>query len=537
MKLATSSQMQALDQTTINQYGIPGIVLMENAGVTTLQEMERCFGPVQDKTVVIFIGPGNNGGDGLVIGRHVVQRGGFPLLVFLVSPEKLRGDAGINTAIARKLNLPMFRIRQIEDLEALTEQLSRMHFQYPVHSLVDALFGTGLKREISGRFAATVHHINSLSSQQGWPVSAVDIPSGLSADTGESLGCSVQADLTVTYGLAKPGHYHHGSPTTGQLVVRDIGIPPSVVSAADLPGSVLDATIGNRLLPRPANAHKGTCGHLLIIAGSEGKTGAAILCARAALRSGCGLVTMAVPSSLNAIFETTLPEAMTVPLPCSTTFFSNNDDQTIMSLASGKQCVVLGPGLDTHQETAELVKKLYSKLSMPMVLDADGLNLLAGETAPFLTAAGPRILTPHPGEMARMTGLTTAKIQADRLQAAGWLQQKSNENTAEIITILKGAGTVLHSTRGQWAINSTGNSGMATGGMGDVLAGLIGSLLAQGYPPWQGAKVGVYMHGLSADLLAESCPHGYGAAEVASKLPEAYTMMQENISSLKGCPE
>ena len=208
-----------------------------------------------------------------------------------------------------------------------------------------------------------------------------------------------------------------------------------------------------------------------------------------------------------------------------------------MSLAAGKQCVVLGPGLDTHQETAELVKKLYSKLSMPMVLDADGLNLLAGETAPFLTAAGPRILTPHPGEMARMTGLTTAKIQADRLQAAGWLQQKSNENTAEIITILKGAGTVLHSTRGQWAINSTGNSGMATGGMGDVLAGLIGSLLAQGYPPWQGAKVGVYMHGLSADLLAESCPHGYGAAEVASKLPEAYTMMQENISSLKGCPE
>ncbi|MCI5224084.1 MAG: NAD(P)H-hydrate epimerase, partial [Candidatus Electrothrix sp. AR4] len=222
MKLATPSQMQALDKTAIEEIGIPGIVLMENAGKGTVDEMEREFGSVHGKTVYIFIGPGNNGGDGLVIARHVVQRDGWPFLVFLVDPEQLTGDAAVNAAVCDKLRLAHYVISQEEDIPNLTEQIQQLYFTQPVHSLVDALFGTGLTRKIEGRFAAVIRFINSLARNHQWPIVSVDIPSGLSAQTGMPLGCAVKAKLTVTYGLAKPGHYLHGGPTVGKLAVVDI---------------------------------------------------------------------------------------------------------------------------------------------------------------------------------------------------------------------------------------------------------------------------------------------------------------------------
>jgi len=531
MRLATAAQMQNLDRTTINEIGIPGIVLMENAGLGTVQEMESVFGPVRDKSVCIYVGPGNNGGDGLVIARHVRQRGGFPFLIFLVSPDKLGGDAGINAAVSTNIHLPGMQIRQDEDIKQLLERLQQLHFNHPVHSQVDALFGTGLKRNLEGRFAAIVQLINTLSRSQQWPVISVDIPSGLSADTGATLGCSVRADLTVTYGLAKPGHYLHGGPETGRLAVVDIGIPEQVVDKAALPGQVLDQTTGSLLLSRHRAAHKGNVGHLLILAGSVGKTGAAILSGRAALRSGCGLVTLAVPSELNPIFETSLPEAMTVPLPLSEQSFSINDYEHIMELLSGKGGLVMGPGLGTAPDTAELVRKLYSNVALPMVVDADALNLLALEAGSFMESGGDRILTPHPGEMSRMTGQSTAEIQEDRLRAANWLNKTSAKNHHEIITVLKGAGTVIRSTTGWWAINSSGNPGMATGGMGDVLSGLIGGLLVQGYSPEKSAAVGVYMHGLSADLLTKQAAPGFTAGDVADMLPMAARAMQPTMGN------
>ena len=525
MKLATSTQMQGLDQTAIKEIGIPGVVLMENAGLGTVDQMEQEFGPVREKTVIIFIGPGNNGGDGLVIGRHVLQRGGFPYLVYLVAPETLKGDAGINAIVCNRIDLPNMIIQQEDDILQLLEQLKKLHFAHPVHCLVDALFGTGLKRNLEGRFASVVRLMNEFSHEHKWPITAVDIPSGLSADTGETLGCSVQADLTVTYGLAKPGHYMHGGPTIGRIVVVDITIPQQVIKAASLPGKVLDKDTGKLLLPRHKATHKGSFGHLLILAGSEGKTGAAILSGQAALHSGCGLVTLAVPTELNTIFETSLPEAMTVPLPSSAKTFSLADFELIIHLLAGKGALVLGPGIGTDPDTGALVQQLYSELQLPIVVDADALNLLALEPGAVAAAGGPRILSPHPGEMSRLIGVSTAEIQADRLHAANWLSDVQIKNDHEIITVLKGAGTIVCSNKGKWAINSSGNNGMATGGMGDVLSGLIGGLVVQGYSPWDAAGIGVYMHGLAADLVTAKQPRGYLASDVAAALPLATQKM------------
>jgi NAD(P)H-hydrate epimerase len=523
MKLATPSQMQALDKAAIEEFGIPGIVLMENAGRGTADAMERQYGAFEGKTVCIFIGPGNNGGDGLVIARHAAQRGGRPFLVFLISPEKFSGDAGINAAICSKLGFTHCVVRQEEEIAQVVEQIRQLHAVHPVHSLIDALFGTGLARNLEGRFAAAVLCINTLSRDRQWPVVAVDIPSGLSAQTGTPLGCAVKADLTVTYGLAKPGHYLHGGETVGKLIVQDISIPQQVVEYARLRGSVLDRqTAAERLLPRRTATHKGTYGHLLILAGSEGKTGAAILAGKAALRSGCGLVTLAVPAELNPIFETVLPEAMTVPLPNSAKAFSAADYDLLLELLADKDALVMGPGMGTDPDTGQLVRRLYRELSLPILVDADALNLLAEEANCLTKNNGARILTPHPGEMSRLSGEPVANIQADRLRAAAWLTEPAERAPQhEIITVLKGAGTVVSSTSGDWAINSSGNHGMATGGMGDVLAGLVGGLLAQGYSPWNAAGLGVYLHGLAADLLAEECAYGFTASEVAAALPKA----------------
>jgi ADP-dependent NAD(P)H-hydrate dehydratase / NAD(P)H-hydrate epimerase len=523
VNLAAPEQMLALDRAASKDFGIPGLVLMENAGRAILEQMEAEFGPVAHRSVCVFVGPGSNGGDGLVIGRHVLQRGGSPLLIFLAEPDTLRGDAAVNAAICAKLNLPRCVIRQETDLAEAEERIRQLHFDRLMHSIVDALFGTGLTRTLEGRFAAAVRFINNLAQRQHWPVVSADLPSGLCGQTGMPLGIAVQADLTVSCGLAKPGHYLHGGAEVGKLVVVDIGIPLQAIEAAKLPGTLLDRpAVAAMLRPRPKAGHKGTFGHLLILAGSEGKTGAALMTAHAALRSGCGLVTLAVPAALNPIFEAALPEAMTVPLPHSDKTISAADYELISALAADKEAVVIGPGIGTAPETGELLLRLHRRLSQPVLLDADALNLLAKNLLCIEDSAGPRILTPHPGEMAHLTGMKTAEIQADRLKAARWLAEARIRDDHEMITVLKGAGTVVCSSQGRWAVNSSGNSGMAVGGAGDVLSGLIGGLLAQGFLPWEAAAAGVFLHGLAADLLAKERIQGFTASEIAAALPSAF---------------
>jgi NAD(P)H-hydrate epimerase len=520
MQLAQAAQMRELERRTIEDIGIPGMVLMENAGRGTVERMEQFLGPVAGKTVCIFAGPGNNGGDGLVIARTVHGLDALPFVFFLTDPEQLRGDAALNYAIFQRLRLPYQVLDLSEKMLTLIDTVLTLNRMHPIHSLIDAIFGTGLTREVSGPFLEAITALNILRDRHRLPVVAVDIPSGLDSDTGRVLGASVQADLTVTYGLAKPGLYHHGGPGVGRVERIDIGIPTKIVHQAGLNGSVLDHTITEQLTRRATAAHKGANGHLLILAGSEGKTGAALLCGRGALHSGTGLVTFGVPQDLNPIFEIALAEAMSIPLPASRKFLTVDDYDRIVAIAEGKDALVLGPGMGTEEPTARLVLRLYAENPAPQVVDADALNILAAHPEALRHPAGPRIFTPHPGEMARMLATTIESVQADRLGAAQWLDSVADNGMPTMITVLKGAGTVVAAAGGPWAINTTGNPGMGTGGMGDVLSGIIGGLLAQGYTPWNAACLGVYLHGLAADHIAKTCPYGFTASEVAQLLPQ-----------------
>jgi len=526
MQLALAAQMRELDRQTIEEIGIPGMVLMENAGRGTVDFMQQHYGSVAGKTVCIFAGPGNNGGDGLVIARTVHGLGAYPFVFFLLDPEELKGDAAQNFSIYKQMRLPYQVLDFSEKMLNLADTILTLNRIHPMHSLVDSIFGTGLEREVSGHFSDVINCINHLGESHQMPVVSVDLPSGLNADTGAVLGISVHADLTVTYGQPKPGHYHNGGVGVGHLERVDIGIPTKVVEAMGLNGEVLDTSTANLLKSRNKEAHKGANGHLFILAGSEGKTGAALLSAQGALRMGTGLVSCGVPRELNPIFETALAEAMTIALPASAQALSPEDSPRINSLMQGKDAVVVGPGIGTDNSTADLVLQLYCDSPLPMVLDADGLNILAAHRESIRLAQGPRIFTPHPGEMARLLGISSGEIQANRLQASQWLAEASD--CPALITVLKGAGTVVSGNDGRYALNTSGNPGMGTGGMGDVLSGIIGGLLAQGYPPWEAATLGVYLHGLAADILAQSQPYGYTATEVAQALPRVLGGLTHN---------
>ena len=527
MKLAMASEMQELDRTAIKTYHIPGIVLMENAGRGTFTFMVRELGSVHGRSVLIFVGPGNNGGDGLVVARHVYQSGGHPFIIYLVPPEKLKGDAALNYSIVKALDLPSQVVHSNDDITFIKQTIKNFCSQKPVWSIVDALFGTGLRRMIEGRFLSAIKLMNWLHEEYRFPITAVDIPSGMDADNGQVLGECVHANLTATYGLAKPAHYMHGGAGfIGKLYIVDIGIPPQAVNNIDLPGESLDADIFAQFGQRKIASHKGSFGHLLILAGSEGKTGAAILSAKAALRIGSGLVSLSVPDSLNTIFESSLAEAMTIALPGQRKYLSIDDVDQIHDQLVGKNSVVIGPGLGTHKETQDLVVKLYREVNLPMVVDADALNILAGNPDKITDPPAPRILTPHPGEMARLIGQTAKKIQADRLHSSLDFVKKVNLLKKNVTLVLKGAGTLIVDPGGTWAINTTGNPGMASGGMGDVLTGIIGGLTAQSIMPGLAARLGVYIHGFAADRLEEQKKFGYLASELADTIPE---IINENI--------
>ncbi|MDF1614477.1 NAD(P)H-hydrate dehydratase [Desulfurivibrio dismutans] len=514
MKLASAAQMREGDRLAMDVFGVPGLVLMENAGRAVVEVVARRYGIKGDGEIAVLAGPGNNGGDALVIARHLHQRGARSWVLLLVEPERLTGDAAANFSALRELSVPVEVVTDSQRLQALQERVLASRL------VVDGIFGTGLSRELSGRFRAAVELLNRFSG----PVIAVDAPSGLDSDHGRVLGAAVRADCTVTFALAKPGLVTFpGREWAGVVEVVDIGIPPEVYRRLEPFRELLSPAELAPLLPRrQASAHKGSFGHLLLLAGSRGMTGAALLAARGALRSGAGLVSACVPENLLVIFATALPELMTISLPNSPTAAGADDLEAVQAALTGKSALVMGPGLGTAPATAALVRQLYrtpAQPSVPQVLDADALNIMAADPELLSAPPGTRILTPHPGEMASLLGVTTAEVQQDRWQAAAELAGRHR-----VWVVLKGAGTVIAGPEGQLAVNSTGNPGMAAGGMGDVLAGLIGSLLAQGLPPWQAACLGVYVHGLAGDLLAAASGLNFGftASELADKLPAAF---------------
>jgi NAD(P)H-hydrate epimerase len=512
MHIVTASEMRQMDRETIESFGLPGRVLMENAGRGVVDVMVKTFPAITssggNQRIGIVAGRGNNGGDGFVIARYLSGLGASVSVYLFSDRASVRGDAAANLKLLDALKVPVF---EITDPSSLARHHAGMLQQ---EIWVDALLGTGLNAEVKGLFRAVIEFLNSLNR----PVIAVDIPSGLNADTGMLCGACIQAHTTVTFGFPKIGHIlFPGAGATGRLETIDIGIPPHVVQNIEPRHHILTPeTIARTFPQRVPTSHKGTAGHVLVVGGSTGKAGAAAMSGLAALRSGAGLVTLAIPKSLNTIIQSGIPEIMTAPMDGRKEgIWDESLCEGIREQLQGKKCLAMGPGMGTLPETQKLVLEILRNLSIPVVLDADGLNCVCGQLEVLKGLKTPAILTPHPGEMSRLTGASVSDIQADRIGAARRFSQAHR-----VHLVLKGARTVIAHPDGTVYINLTANPGMAAGGMGDVLTGVIAGLLAQGLGPEAAAHAGVYLHGKAADALCESLgPFGFLASEVAGALP------------------
>lgn len=518
MYLLTAAEMREMDRRTIEEFGLPGRILMENAGRGAFKVLMDSFPEICNQKVAVLAGRGNNGGDGFVVARYLAQHG-IPVTVYLLSENKqLLGDAAANFKLLAPLNIP---VRQCPDLKTFNRFKKEVAHH---HVIVDAILGTGLNSDVKGYFKTVIEFINLLNKN----ILAVDIPSGLHTDTGQPCGTCIQAAVTATFAFPKIGHIVlPGAEYTGNLHIIDIGIPPHIADGVSPRQHLLThESIQNMIKPRPQDMHKGGAGHVLVVAGSTGKTGASAMCALSALRAGAGLVTLGVPESLNPVVEPQALEVMTHPLPEITTgILSDESFDAIMELISDKRCLAIGPGMGTAPETRRLVARLVKSCSIPLVIDADGLNNLAVNTDILKSKKTEIILTPHPGEMARLIGASVKDVQVDRINCAREFALKY-----KVHLVLKGAKTVIAHPDGHIYINPTGNPGMASAGMGDVLTGMIAGFVSQGYTPATAAHIAVYLHGAAADHIAETRgPFGYIASDVMAELPGA---IKRNLRSI-----
>jgi NAD(P)H-hydrate epimerase len=511
MRVLTTAEMQQVDHRAISELGIPSLVLMENAALGVMDALAEFFPEVTH--VTILCGPGNNGGDGLALARHLEARG-YRFRSFLITGRsKPRGDAAVQLGILEKAGIPVVSVGPSGEIRTVLEACARTDL------VVDALFGTGLGRPLEGHFATLVEGLNSLDV----PILAVDIPSGLEGSRGTPPGVYLQADLTVAFAAPKVAHVlPPAEEAAGRLVVADLGIPPWLVEEA--PGNLHLSTaqeLAACLLPRRAGSHKGSYGHALLMAGASGKAGAAILAARAAVRGGAGLVTAAVPQSILAVVDGGSVESMTLALPEHEDGLEASATGVVLAAAEGKKAVAIGPGLGLAPGTLSVVRRVVLELELPLVLDADGLNAFAGRLGALSDRQAPTVLTPHPGEMARLLGCTSDEVQADRLASA---RAASAESGA--VVVLKGYRSLVAEPGGEVFINPTGNAGMATGGSGDVLTGLLVALLARGYEPQIATLLGVYLHGLAGDLsLDEQGAESLAAGDLLKTLPRAFAQL------------
>ncbi len=497
----SAAEMREIDRRCIQEIGLGGAVLMELAGRACAEEVEALLAAHGAGEIAVVCGRGNNGGDGLVAARHLLH-GGHRVDVFLLArPEELAGDARLNLEIFTRCGFAV---------ASLADEASLSGWSLDGYAVVlDALLGTGLSSPVTGLQARAVERMQAARAA-GARLVAVDLPSGVSADTGQVLGAAPQADRTVTFGAPKRGHLlHPGAALAGDVVVVDLGFPPGLLPKGPGATWLLDEEdLVPYLRRRPAAAHKGDCGHLLVVAGSADRPGAAGLCCLGALRAGAGLVTLAAPPEVLSRVLLGPVEAMGQPAV---------DLHGLRAACQGKDVVALGPGLGSSAEAAEAVRRLAEELAQPVVLDADGLNHLVGHLELLRRAPGARLLSPHPGEAARLLARTGAEIQADRLGAARQLAAQ-----AGAVVVLKGAHSVVADPDGTAFLVPTGNPGMATAGSGDVLTGVLGALLGQGLGALEAACVGAYLHGRAGDLAAAARgQRGLVAGDLAAHLPEA----------------
>ena len=516
MKLVTARQMQAIDRAAACQYGLPGLILMENAGRAVAEAVRR-HAP-RARSAAILAGAGNNGGDGFVAARHLSLNslpgaGHLAVTVFLAAPrEKLKGDALLNFHALRAFPVS---IREVtgDNLSGELAALGRSDL------LVDALFGTGLAGPLSPFYIGLIAGAQAAAI----PILAVDIPSGLGADSGTPLGASFRATWTVTMGLPKVGMWAPSAAAfVGEMEVAEIGFPPDLLADESLPGHLIGPDLLRLILPpRPNQAHKGSSGTVLVLAGSLPYRGAANLAGMAALRSGAGLSRLGLPRSLCLLNLDKPDELVQLPLPEEDSpALTPAALEMALEEAAEADAVVLGPGLGQDPRTAAFVFAFLRRNWTATVLDADGLNIVASNPTILLETPAPLVLTPHPGEMGRLLAVSTQVIQEDRI--GGCLEASSRYGC---VTVLKGFRTVVGDPTGRFYINPTGGPAMATAGMGDILAGAIGGLLAQGATPLEATLLGVYAHGLAGDLAAaEIGKRGILPSDLLPRLPRAMEM-------------
>ncbi len=519
MQLCSASEIMALDQYAIDHLGVPGVVLMENAGRICSDLFTQKFSGHFPGSILVLAGRGNNGGDGYVMARVLSERGWRVTTLILGLEETISGDARVMLDIILKMGLP---VSFVKDIPAL-----RDHFADAAPNfIVDAIFGTGLNSDVRGLHAEAI----TLTNESAAAVFSVDIPSGVDGSTGRVCGLAVKADLTVTFDHAKIGHGSQpGAVFTGKLKVADIGIPLSGRIEFSSNVHLLNEGEVQALLPeRSIVGHKGKFGHLLVLAGSPGKTGAAALAGNAAVRSGCGLVTVATPASVHDIIEVKLTEAMSCPLLDQGGLISLQAQSEIEQLLVERQAIAIGPGLGQSAELTELIKLLVASATVPTVVDADGLNQLALHLECLQGRSDqPLVLTPHPGEMARLTGSTVSEIEANRFEIAQDFAVQHG-----VVLLLKGARSIIAAPDGRVNINSTGNDGLASGGSGDVLTGMIGGLLAQGMDGFSAATLGAWLHGRAAELVANfQGTAGMSASDLLPQLPVARQHLMKGACS------
>jgi NAD(P)H-hydrate epimerase len=542
MKILTATQMREVDRLTTAEFGIPSLLLMENAGSGFVREMERHLAGFRDRRIVVCCGKGNNGGDGFVVARHLLLRGVEPKVLLFGSPNDVKGDALTNLEILKRMGVT---IQVVEERGASEDSLKSVFRDLNADVIVDALLGTGVRVPVTGFLADVIRQIAQFPR-----VLAVDIPSGLDCDAMDAHpeALAPRAELTITFTAPKPAHVFAASGAVGRWVVIPIGSPQQLMKSPDhwLNFFVKEEAAETFLqFKRKADSHKGDFGHVAAIAGSIGKTGAACMVARTCLVAGSGLVTVATPAPCLPIIAAQTLEVMTEPLESTdigTLSTKAFDYGRVDKFLEGKDVLAIGPGLGGHPETVEFVRRLLSETKIPAVVDADGLNAFVGKSVMLAGMGRILILTPHPGEFARLLGRPTSEVQADRI---GLTRQFALSHQAHVV--LKGHRTVYAAPSGQVFINPTGNPGMSTGGSGDVLTGLIAGLLGQGIhlPAFNGVSgngfletviaLAVYLHGMAGDLAAKNRGQkSMIASDIIENVPAAFLETEHLASSTQG---
>jgi hydroxyethylthiazole kinase-like uncharacterized protein yjeF len=522
MKILTAGQLRDIDRRTTEEYVIPGLLLMENAGMRVVEALDARLEDLETASVAILCGKGNNGGDGMVVARQLLQRGCLPEVFLFARPEEVRGDAKTNLEILTRIGHPP---RVILDAAAWAGALRELG---PVDVAVDALFGTGLSRPVEGLLADVIASLGE--ELDAGLVVAIDVPSGCLADQSRLSGPAVEADLTVTMtGLKQCLVFPPACDQAGDVVVADIGNPAALLDTASHPLELLEPDCFPQIhIARPQDSHKGDYGRVLVVGGSIGKTGAPAMSGEAALRCGAGLVTVAVPKSALPVVAAYMPELMTAPLaetPSGACAASALEDALLRELLGSASVVVIGPGMGREPDTAACVRRLIAEIDAPLVVDADGLFALRDHLDALDGRSQPLVITPHPGEMAGLIGSDTDHVQTRR-----WEIAREFAKLHGVYVVLKGFRTLVATPAGRVFVNPTGNAAMATAGSGDVLAGMIASTLGQ---PHLGTFeerlcLAVYLHGLAGDVGVESSgEEALTATDLLDFLPQAWAQLRE----------